>query len=134
FRVLVRRASAVGVPFDIGRADSTAAFLDREDTDGVTRWRRSQVIVPGRQVLDAMWLVRIAGMGLEDYRLETAAQSVLGRGKRIDELPGESRTATVERLYREEPDSLCAYCLEDTRLALEIVLKEGLLDLAVRKS
>ena len=134
FRVLARRFSARGVPFDIGRSDSAASFLDREDTDGVTRWRRSKVIVPGRQVLDAMWLVRIAGMGLEDYRLETVAQSVLGRGKRIDERPGESRTAAVVRLYREEPENLCAYCLEDTKLALEILLKEGLLDIAVRKS
>jgi DNA polymerase-2 len=134
FRVLARRFAARGVPFDIGRSETAASFLDREDTDGITRWRRSKAIVPGRQVLDAMWLARAAGMGLEDYRLETVAQSVLGRGKRIDELPGESRTAAVERLYREEPDSLCAYCLEDTKLALEIVLKEGLLDLAVRKS
>ena len=134
FRVLSRRFAARGVPFDIGRSDTPASFLDREDSDGVTRWRRSKAIVPGRQVLDALWLVRIAGMGLEDYRLETVAQSVLGRGKRIDELPGESRTAAVERLYREEPGKLCEYCLEDTRLALEILLKEGLLDIAVRKS
>jgi DNA polymerase-2 len=134
FRVLARRFSALGVPFDIGRADNPATFLDREDTDGVTRWRRSKAIVPGRQVLDALWLVRTAGMGLEDYRLETVAQSVLGRGKRIEELPGESRTAAVERLYRQEPDKLCEYCAEDTRLALDILLKEGLLDIAVRKS
>jgi DNA polymerase-2 len=134
FRVLSRRFAARGVPFDIGRSDAPASFLDREDSDGVTRWRRSKAIVSGRQVLDAMWLVRTAGMGLEDYRLETAARSVLGRGKRIDELPGESRTAAVERLYREAPEKLCEYCLEDTRLALEILLKEGLLDIALRKS
>jgi DNA polymerase II len=134
FRVLSRRFQALGVPFDIGRSDAAASFLDREDTDGVTRWRRSKVIVPGRQVLDGMWLVRLAGMGLEDYRLETVAESVLGRGKRIDELPGESRTAAVMRLYRDDPESLCAYCLEDTRLALEILQKEGLLDIALRKT
>ncbi len=134
FRVLARRFQALGVPFDIGRSDVAASFLDREDTDGITRWRRSKAIVPGRQVLDGMWLVRMAGMALEDYRLETAAQSVLGRGKRIDELPGESRTAAVIRLYRDDPESLCAYCLEDTRLALEILQKEGLLDIALRKS
>jgi DNA polymerase II len=134
FRVLARRFAAHGIPFDIGRSDVAATFLDREDSDGITRWRRSKVLVPGRQVLDAMWLVRMAGMGLEDYRLETAARSVLGRGKRIDELPGESRTAAVMRLYRDDPDSLCAYCLEDTRLALEILQKEGLLEIAVHKT
>jgi DNA polymerase-2 len=134
FRVLARRFAALGVPFDIGRSDLQASFLDRADSDGVTRWRRSKFIVPGRQVLDAMWLVRMAGMGLEDYRLETVAQSVLGRGKRIDELPGESRTAAVVRLYTTDTESLCVYCLEDTRLALEILLKEGLLEIALHKS
>ena len=134
FRVLARRFTALGVPFDIGRSDLSASFLDRADTDGITRWRRSKIIVPGRQVLDAMWLVRMAGMGLEDYRLETVAQSVLGRGKRIDELPGESRTAAVVRLYTTDTESLCVYCLEDTRLALEILLKEGLLEIALHKS
>ena len=134
FRVLAGRFASLGVPFDIGRAQSPATFLDREDTEGVTRWKRSKAIVPGRQVLDALWLVRMAGMGLEDYRLETVAQAVLGRGKRIEERPGETRTAAVERLYREEPDKLCEYCAEDTRLALDILRKEGLLDIAVRKS
>jgi DNA polymerase-2 len=134
FRVLWRRFAALGVPFDIGRSDAAASFLDRVDNDGVTRWNRAKAIVPGRQVLDGLWLARMAGMGLEDYRLETVAQSVLGRGKRIDELPGESRTVAVERLYRTDPQSLCAYCLEDTRLALEILQKEGLLDLALAKS
>jgi len=134
FRVLSRRYAALGIGFDLGRADTPSSFLDREGGDGVTRWRRSKAIVPGRQVLDGMWLVRTAGMGLEDYRLETVAQAVLGRGKRIDELPGESRTAAVQRLYRQEPALLCEYCLEDTRLALDILLKEGLLDIALRKS
>ena len=134
FRVLARRFSALRVPFDIGRSDGKAAFLDRESSDGITRWNRSKAIVPGRQVLDSLWLVRFAGMGLEDYRLETVAQSVLGRGKRIEEKPGESRVAAVQRLYREDPEALCAYCLEDARLVLEILRAEGLLELAVRKS
>ncbi len=133
-RVLARRFAALGVTFDIGRSDEPASFLDRDDADGITRWKRSKAIVPGRQVLDALWLVRFAGMGLEDYRLETVAQSVLGRGKRIDERPGESRTAAVQRLYREDPSSLCLYCREDARLVLEILGKEGLLELALQKS
>jgi DNA polymerase-2 len=133
-RVIARRFAACGVPFDIGRSDLPASFLDRTDSDAIMRWNRSKAIVPGRQVLDGLWLARMAGMGLEDYRLETVAQSVLGRGKRIDEQPGETRTAAVERLYREDPESLCVYCLEDTRLALEILQKEGLLEIALRKA
>ncbi|HVP18923.1 MAG TPA: DNA polymerase II [Spirochaetia bacterium] len=133
-RVLTRRFAALGVPFDIGRSDEPASFLDRQDADGITRWKRSKAVVPGRQVLDALWLVRFAGMGLEDYRLETVAQNVLGRGKRIEEKPGESRTAAVQRLYREDPTNLCLYCLEDARLVLEILGREGLLELALQKT
>lgn len=44
FRVLAARCRALGVNFDIGRSDTAASFLDRQDTDGVTRWRRSKVI------------------------------------------------------------------------------------------
>jgi DNA polymerase-2 len=133
-RVLTRRFAALGVRFDIGRSDEQASFLDREDSDGISRWKRSKAIVPGRQVLDALWLVRFAGMGLEDYRLETVAQGVLGRGKRIEERPGESKTTAIERLYREEPTNLCLYCMEDSRLVIDILRKEGLLHLALEKS
>ena len=63
-RVLTRRFSALGVPFDIGRSDEQASFLDREDSDGITRWKRNKAIVPGRcQVLDGLWLVRICRHG-----------------------------------------------------------------------
>jgi DNA polymerase-2 len=133
-RVLARRYRDLGLPFDIGRTDAPASFLAREDDDGITRWKRSRAIVPGRQVLDGLWLVRLAGMGLEDYRLETVAQALLGRGKRIDRLPGETGTQAVERLYRTDPESLSAYCMEDARLVLDILRREGLVDLAIAKS
>ena len=48
--------------------------------------------------------------------------------------PDESASQAVSRLYREDPATLCAYCLEDARLVLEILKEEGLLDLAVAKS
>jgi DNA polymerase-2 len=133
-RVLARRFRELGLPFDIGRTDAPASFLAREDDDGITRWKRSKAIVPGRQVLDGLWLVRLAGIGLEDYRLETVAQALLGRGKRIDMLPGETGAQAVERLYRTDAASLCAYCGEDARLVLDILRQEGLTDLAIAKS
>jgi DNA polymerase II len=134
-RVLARRFAALGLPFDIGRTDAPASFLAREDDDGITRWKRSRAIVPGRQVVDGLWLVRLAGMGLEDYRLETVAQALLGRGKRpIAERPDETGSQAVERLYREDPAALSAYCLQDATLVLDILRQEGLLDLAVAKS
>ncbi len=135
FRVIAGRFEALGIPFDIGRSDTPARFLDRGGTgEGGVRWKKSVAIVEGRQVIDAMWLTRLSGLTMEDYRLETVAQTLLGKGKRIEYLPGETATAAIERLYRTEPASLADYCLEDARLVLQILEKEGLMELAVAKS
>jgi DNA polymerase-2 len=134
FKALHRRFGDLGVPFDIGRSDSPATFLDREGGEGGVRWRRSRAIADGRQVMDALWLVRLSGMGLEDYRLETVARALLGRGKLIDRRPGESSVEAIERLYRTDRTALCAYCLGDARLVLDILASEGFLDTALRKS
>ena len=134
FRALHRRFGDLGVPFDIGRSDSPATFLDRDGGEGGVRWRRSRAIADGRQVMDALWLVRLSGMGLEDYRLETVARALLGRGKLIDRRPGEGSMEAIERLYRTDPGALCTYCLGDARLVLDILASEGFLDTALRKS
>jgi DNA polymerase-2 len=70
---------------------------------------------------------------LDDYRLETAARAILGRGKRIDSNVPDA-AAEIERLYREEPEALVAYNREDARLVLDILEREGLLALAVERS
>lgn len=134
FRALHRRFGDLGVPFDIGRSDSPALFLDREGGEGGVRWRRSRAIADGRQVVDALWLVRLSGMGLEDYRLETVARALLGRGKLLERKPGESSVEAIERLYRTDPEALSAYCAGDARLVLDILSSEGFLELALRKS
>ena len=71
-----------------------------------------------------MWL-GTCRHGPEDYKLETVAQACW-RGERNRRAAGETKTAAIMRLYREEPENLCLYCLEDTRLAMDIVQKEGL--------
>ena len=43
--------------------------------------RQSRAAVPGRMVTDGFPLVRDA-MRLPDYRLETVARAILGRGKK----------------------------------------------------
>jgi DNA polymerase-2 len=134
FRTLHRRFGELGVRFDVGRSDAPAAFLDRSGGDGGVRYKRSRAIIDGRQVVDALWLVRLANLGLEDYRLETVAQALLGRGKLLDRGKGESGAEAVERLYREDPTALCLYCGEDARLVQDILGAEGFLDVAVQKT
>src|SRR5262249_45573291 len=126
-RVLAERCRSLGVSSDLGRVPGPIGF---QEDRGFTRQTRA--LVPGRMVLDGIALVRDA-LGVEDYRLETVAQVVLGRGKLLDrEAP--DAAVEIDRLWREDPEALVAYNREDARLALEILEREGLLTLTVERS
>ncbi|MEE9607834.1 MAG: DNA polymerase II [Myxococcota bacterium] len=123
----VKRCEALRTVCELGRVPGSIAF--RQDR-GFTRETRAEI--PGRVVLDGIALVRDA-IRLEDYRLETAARALLGRGKLID--PNAPDAAQeITRLYREDPQALVAYNREDARLVLDILEREGLLELAVERS
>ena len=126
-RVFERRCQSHRLPCAIGRTNEAPRFL--RDL-GFTR--RSRAEVPGRMVLDGIDLVR-ESLRLPDYRLETVAQSVLGRGKKIDQGVHDP-AAEISRMYREDPVALVTYNLEDARLVPEILEHEGLLELAVERS
>jgi len=124
--VLQRLCHKHGLRCALGRS---ASELDirREGTMG----RDSRAAMDGRVVLDGLALLRGAFIRLEDYKLETAAQSVLGRGKLM---VGEGRGAEIEAAYRDDPEHLVAYNLNDARLVTEIVERTGVVDLAINRS
>ncbi|TVQ26142.1 MAG: DNA polymerase II [Spirochaetaceae bacterium] len=131
FPVLTKRLAAHSLPFDISRADDEPAEVRRpaatgRASDGSTsasagrRPGSTRVVVPGRQVVDAMRIVRGTGRSFPDLKLETVAQEVLGRGKHIA-ASGQAKMAELERLQRDDPEAFCAYCLEDSQLVLDIL-------------
>jgi DNA polymerase-2 len=126
-RVIARRAEALGVRLELGRVPGEMVF--QQDSHFT---RQGRVEIPGRVVLDGIGLVREA-IRLPDYRLDTVARAVLGRGKLIDQEAADAG-AEIYRLYREDPKSLAAYNREDARLVGEILEQEGLLALAVERS
>jgi DNA polymerase-2 len=126
--VLAARAKSLGVPFEIGRAPGE--ILLAQDTS-FTRQRRAEI--PGRIVLDGIALARDAFIPLDDFSLETAAQKLLGRGKKIAHA-GVNRGAEIMRLYREDLPAFVAYNREDAVLALDILEHEQLLELAIERS
>lgn len=124
--VLSRAARRHGIRFAIGRNDEE--FNLRKD---MSYTRESRAVIFGRQVLDGLSLMRGAFIRLEDYKLETAAQSFLKRGKL---LTGDGRHHEIERLYREEPQRLVDYNLEDARLVTALLEKTRLIELAIERS
>jgi DNA polymerase-2 len=126
-RVMARRCEALRVSGDLGRIPGPTRFIE---DPGFTRQSRAEI--PGRVVLDGLGPVREA-LRLVDYRLETVARAVLGRGKKIDQ-DAPDAAAEIARLWREDPEALAVYNLEDARLVLEILEREGLLALCVERS
>lgn len=126
-RVLVRRCEALRIPPELGRVAGATRFLE-----DASFGRQTRAEIPGRVVLDGIPLVRDA-LRLPDYRLETVARAVLGRGKKIDP-DAPDAAAEITRLWREEPEALALYNLEDARLVREILEREGLLALTVERS
>jgi DNA polymerase-2 len=127
-RVLLARCEANHLPCHLGRAREAPRLL----ADPGPMRRQARAEVPGRMVLDGIALVRDA-LRLPDYRLDTVARHLLGRGKRIDP-DAPDAVLEIQRMWREDPEALVAYNLEDARLVPEILAHEGLLDLAVERS
>ena len=122
-----QRARSLGGALELGRVPGRVGF--QED---LRFTRQSRAVIPGRMVLDGIPLVRDTTR-LPDYRLETVARAVLGRGKLIDaEVP--DAAAEIQRRWREDPEALVAYNREDAQLVLDILAHEGLLDLSVERS
>jgi DNA polymerase-2 len=127
FRVITERMNNYKLPMIIGRSDDPASFI-RGD-----RGRSDTVFIPGRQVLDAVRIVRAAPERFSDYHLETVAKVVLGRQKALEIEEDENKPGAISRLYKEDPVSICKYCMDDAEMVLEILLKTGLLELTLRR-
>ncbi len=124
--VLLAAAHRGGLRLTIGRDDEE---LEIQRDQSFTREARA--VMNGRMVLDGLALMRSAFIRLDDYRLETAARTLLGKGKLFGP---DHRGAAIAAAYRDDPASLVAYNLEDARLVLEILETTGLVALTVRRS
>ncbi|HTO07424.1 MAG TPA: 3'-5' exonuclease, partial [Myxococcota bacterium] len=113
--VLAARAKSLEIPFEIGRAPGP---INIQQDASFTRQKRAEI--PGRIVLDGIALVRDAFIPLEDFSLETAGRTLLGRGKRIAHA-GRARVEEILRLYREDLPAFVAYNREDAVLVLDIL-------------
>jgi DNA polymerase-2 len=124
--VIQRACQRVGLRCTLGRTDDELEL--RRDQNFT---REARALLGGRVVLDGLALLRGAFIRLEDYRLDTAAQMLIGKRKLFGP---EDRGKDIERAYRDDPAALAAYNLEDARLVMEILERTRLVELAVRRS
>lgn len=107
-------------------------------------FRQSSANIPGRQVLDGINLVRdpfikeapsIKHAEFESFTLEDVAQTLIGKGKLINE---RDRHEEIEKLYKQNTQnshqSLVDYNLRDCELVYEILEKIKIVDLGIERT
>ena len=126
--LLQKRFEELGLPFNLGRTHDSSWYREGEV------WGGSRMVVYGRQILDALHLIRATLQKYDDYRLGTVARALLGRGKILEANGDESMPEVIVDAYRHDRRAFCDYCLEDSRLVRDILAVEGLIELTVRRS
>lgn len=126
--VLQTQCRTHGVPFNLGRSTDESWYQEGDV------WGGSRVVVYGRQVLDAMHLVRATLQRFEDNRLHTVALALLGRGKTFEAAEGDSMPDRILAAFRDDRAAFAGYCLEDSRLVRDILLRQDLVRLSLRRA
>jgi len=124
--VLQRLAAKAGIALRIGRgADPLRIQPSRGPRQG------AQAVMPGRVVLDGIDLLRGAFIRMESYGLNAVGHAVLGEGKTI---AGTDRAEEILKTWQDDLPRFVEYNRNDARLALRILERLRLVDLAVRRS
>jgi DNA polymerase-2 len=132
FKCLWERCARHGLPFRLGRSiELEAVYFSGEGR------RSATALVPGRQVIDALRIVRsgpkVSAGHFADYTLETVSQVVLGEGKLVS-TGGADKIAALAHLYTQDPVSFGEYCYQDAVLVLRILAQTGLFRLTMERA
>jgi len=128
FKFLRDKFKKYNIPFILGR-DNSISKLRLESSF----FRTSKAEISGRVVLDGLDLTRSSFVKLENYKLDTAAKTLLGKGKLIDST-GKQKYQEIDRLFKEDKKNLIKYNLLDSELAYRVIVEADLVDLAIQRS
>lgn len=122
---LDRKARELGIGFDISRGGGRVSIY-------TGKGGRNYADISGRVVIDGPTGLRTAFYNFEDYRLETVAQELVGHGKTIT--TDKDKVAEIERMFREDKETLAEYNIMDAILVTEIFEKTGLIKQYIKRS
>ena len=126
--VLARIASRLRHPLELGREPGRMSIRPARGYFG-----SGQATIPGRLVLDGVDLLRGAFVRMDEYSLDAVARNVLGEGKALSG-DAHDRVGEILRNYAHDLEAFARYARTDARLALEIVERLDLVNLAVARS
>lgn len=125
--VIARLFAKYRLTFNLGRSKDRSYLRENKG------FARSKVVIHGRQVVDAMQLVRFSLTSFEDLRLDTVARELLGRGKTLAIEEWEDAPERIATAFRQDKRAFCEYVLEDSRLVRDILQSERLLEMALAR-
>lgn len=127
FKLLLERAALHNMKLHLGRAGA------------VTHWRDARgevnqgfVTMPGRVVIDGIDALKSATYNFPSFSLENVSQTMLGRGKKTEDVDNRVETITEDFLHNKQ--KLAAYNLEDCALVWDIFEHTKVLDFLVLRS
>ncbi len=125
---LKKKFKKYNLPFILGRDNSISKLRIESNF-----FRTSKAEITGRVVLDGIDLTKSSFIKLENYKLDTAAQELLGK-KKIIQSTGKEKYEEIDHLYKNNQKKLIEYNLLDAELAYSVVMKADLIDLAIQRS
>ncbi len=127
FKLLIKRAELHGFKLRLGRGGAFAQWRDsrRENNQGF-------VTLPGRVIIDGIDAHKTATYNFPSFSLENVAQSLLGRGKKVDDV--HHRVDEIMHDFAHNKPKLAAYNLEDCILVWDIFDHTRVLDFLLFRS
>ncbi len=127
-RILASRAKYHGLSLKLGRGNSHAHWRQRRGDN-----QRGYISIPGRVAIDGIDALKSATWSFPSFSLESVAQTLLGRGKKVDG-DVDDRVAEIVHNFKFNKPALAAYNLEDCVLVLDIFAHTNIIDYLVSRS
>ncbi len=124
-KIIQRRMKGFNIDFCLGRMPWRCKISIFNDF-----FRESRADFPGRIVLDGIHMLRMSFISLDSYKLNNAAQDLLGE-KKVDIGDG---IVDIGKMLSENPKKLVEYNLQDAVLVHRILSEKKIIDLAIEKS
>ena len=127
FQLLIKRAALHNVKLTLGRGNTQVSWRDARNEVA-----QGFITMPGRVVIDGIDALKNASYHFPSFSLENVAQSLLGKGKKTDNI--DDRLAQIEHDFKHNKIKLAEYNLEDCQLVLDIFCKTQVLDFLILRS
>ncbi len=127
-RILVERAKHHKIKLSLGRDGREASWRNQTHDN-----RKGYVSIAGRVAIDGIDALKSATWMFPSFSLENVAQTLLGRGKKVEQ-GVDDRVAEIVHNFHHNKAALAAYNLEDCQLVLDIFEHTQIIDYLVLRS